>query len=103
MTQRIAILGAGVMGETLLAAILGAGHAPDDLVISEKRDDRAAELRAMYAVDVTGNAEAVADAGIVLIVVKPQDVPALLAEIAPAVRDQATVVSLAAGTTISTL
>ncbi|MDX6277465.1 MAG: pyrroline-5-carboxylate reductase, partial [Nocardioidaceae bacterium] len=65
--------------------------------------DRATELREQYAVHVTGNAEAVADADIVLIVVKPQDVPALLAEIAPAVRDQATVVSLAAGATIATL
>jgi pyrroline-5-carboxylate reductase len=103
MTQRIAVLGAGVMGETLLAAILRSGHAAGDVVISEKREDRAAELRERYAVQVTGNAEAVADADIVLIVVKPQDVPALLAEIAPALRDGATVVSLAAGTKVSTL
>jgi pyrroline-5-carboxylate reductase len=103
MTQRIAILGAGVMGETLLAAILGSGHAAADVVISEKREDRAAELREKYGVHVTGNSEAAADADIVLLVVKPQDVPDLLAEIAPSVRPQATVVSIAAGITISTM
>jgi pyrroline-5-carboxylate reductase len=103
MTQRIAILGAGVMGETLLAAILASGHAAADVVISEKREDRAAELREAYGVEVTGNAEAVADADVVLLVVKPQDVPALLAEIAPSVRAGATVVSLAAGIRIDTL
>ena len=81
MTQRIAILGAGVMGETLLAAILGSGHPAADLVISEKRDDRAAEPREQYDVEVTGNAEAVTGADTILLVVKPQDVPSLLAEI----------------------
>jgi pyrroline-5-carboxylate reductase len=103
MTQRIAILGAGVMGETLLSAILDSGQPAADLLISEKREERAAELREAYGVTVTGNAEAVADADVVLIVVKPQDVPALLDEIAGSVRPEATVVSLAAGITIDTM
>jgi len=103
MTQRIAILGAGVMGETLLSAILASGHPVDHLVISEKRDDRAAELREAYGVEVTGNAEASAGADVVLLVVKPQDVPALLVEIAGSVSTGATVVSLAAGVRIATL
>jgi pyrroline-5-carboxylate reductase len=103
MTQRIAILGAGVMGETLLSAILAAGHPVEGLVISEKRPERADELRTAYGVDVTGNAEAVADADVVLLVVKPQDVPPLLDEIASSVRPTATVVSLAAGIRIDAM
>ncbi len=103
MTHRIAILGAGVMGETLLSAILSAGHPVDHLVISEKRAERAEELRAAHGVEVTGNAEAVAAADVILLVVKPQDVPALLAEIADSVRAGATVVSLAAGIRIDAM
>ncbi|MDR7087915.1 pyrroline-5-carboxylate reductase [Aeromicrobium panaciterrae] len=103
MSQRIAILGAGVMGETLLAAILGQGHPVGDLVISEKRDERAAELRETYGVEVTGNAEAVTGADTILIVVKPQDVPSLLTEIAANVDASSTVVSLAAGILIETI
>jgi pyrroline-5-carboxylate reductase len=103
MTQRIAILGAGVMGETLLSAILDSGRAPAHVVVSEKREDRAAELRETYGVAVTGNAEAVVDADVVLLVVKPQDVPALLDEIAGSVRPGATVVSLAAGIRIDAM
>lgn len=103
MTQRIAILGAGVMGETLLSAIASAGHPIADLVISEKRDERAAELRAAYGVEVTGNSEAVAEADITLLVVKPQDVPSLLEEIAGSVRPGSTVVSLAAGVRIDAM
>jgi pyrroline-5-carboxylate reductase len=103
MSQRIAILGAGVMGETLLAAILRSGHPVADLVISEKRDDRAAELRESYGVEVTGNAEAVAGADTILIVVKPQDVPSVLTEIASNVDTSSIVVSLAAGILIDTV
>ncbi len=103
MSQRIAILGAGVMGETLLAAILARGHSVSDLVISEKRDERAAELRASYDVEVTGNAEAVTGADIILVVVKPQDVRDLLDEIAPNLPHTSVVVSLAAGVRIDTL
>lgn len=103
MTERIAILGAGVMGETLLSAILDSGRSADDLVISEKRQERADELRATYGVRVTGNADAAADADVILLVVKPQDVPGLLDEIAAVVRPGATVLSLAAGIRIATI
>lgn len=103
MTHRIAILGAGVMGETLLSATLSSGHPTDHLVISELREERAAELRDRHGVEVTSNAEAAAGADIVLLVVKPQDVAALLVEIADAVRPGSTVVSLAAGVPIATM
>lgn len=103
MTHRIAILGAGVMGETLLSAILSSGHPVDHLVISEKREERAAELRETYGVQVGDNAEAAAGASVVLLVVKPQDVLGLLGEIADHVADGATVVSLAAGIRIDTV
>ncbi|MEJ7634617.1 pyrroline-5-carboxylate reductase [Aeromicrobium sp.] len=103
MTQRIAILGAGVMGETLLSAIIDGGHPASDLIISEKREDRAAELRETYGVEVTSNAHAASDAEVILLVVKPQDVPALLEEIVASVRPGATVVSLAAGIRIDTM
>lgn len=103
MSQRIAILGAGVMGETLLSAILSSGHPSGDIVISEKRDERAAELRDRHRVEVTDNASAVAGADVVLLVVKPQDVAALLGEIAGSVRPDAIVVSLAAGVRIATI
>lgn len=103
MTQRIAILGAGVMGETLLSAILTAGQAPGDVVVSEKRPERAAELRDRYGVQVTDNAGAVSGADLVLLVVKPQDVAAVLGEIAAGVSAGAVVVSLAAGVRTATI
>ncbi len=102
MSLRVAVLGAGVMGETLLSAILRSGVPASDVVVSEKRAERADELRAAHGVEVTDTADAVRGADVVLVVVKPQDVPAVLGDVAPVVAPGATVVSLAAGIRIAT-
>jgi len=95
----VAVIGAGVMGETLLSGLLRAGRSPADLVVAERRPDRAAELRAKYGVEVIGNVEAVEKADTVVLVVKPQDMGAVVDEIAGSVKPGALVVSLAAGIT----
>ena len=95
----VAILGAGVMGETLLSGLIRAGRRVDDLLVGEKRRERAHELTERYGVTVVGNVEAAQKADTLALVVKPQDMADLLAEIAPAVRPGQLVVSLAAGIT----
>lgn len=93
---RIAILGAGKLGEALLSGILRAGREPDDVLITARRPERAHELHERYGVRAVSTAEAARAAGILLITVKPQDIGALLDELAPVV-DAQTVVSCAAG------
>ncbi|MFN8168434.1 MAG: pyrroline-5-carboxylate reductase [Candidatus Nanopelagicales bacterium] len=95
----VAIFGAGVMGETLLAGLLRAGRPPAELMVTEKRPDRAAELRERHGVEVLGNVEAAARADTLVLVVKPQDMGPLCDEIAEHVRPGTLVVSLAAGIT----
>ena len=97
----VAVLGAGVMGETLLSGLLRSGRQAQDLVVAERRPERAAELAERYGVEVLDNAAAAAKADTLVLVVKPQDMAALLDEIAPHVRAGALVVSLAAGITTS--
>lgn len=94
----VALLGAGVMGEALLAGILQ-DRTASDVLVGEKRPDRAAELTEKYGVEVVGNVEAVRRAGTVLLVVKPYDVGPLLDEVAPVARPGQLFVSLAAGIT----
>src|SRR5450631_2445697 len=101
MTERTAILGAGVMGETLLSGLLRAGRSVDDVTITERRPERAAELAAKYGVKVLGNAEAAAGADTVVLVVKPQDIAGLLLEIREVVAPGTLLVSIAAGITTS--
>ena len=94
----VAIIGVGVMGEALLSGLLRGGHDPADLIVGEKRPERAVELRTKYAVSVVGNVEAAA-ADTVALVVKPQDMGEVLTEIAPHLRAGQLLISLAAGIT----
>lgn len=94
-----AIFGAGVMGETLLSGLIRSGREVADLVITERRADHAAMLTGKYGVTVLDNAEAAALAEVLVLVVKPQDMDALLAEIHDHVAPGDLVVSLAAGIT----
>jgi pyrroline-5-carboxylate reductase len=95
----VAILGAGVMGETLLSGLIRAGRRADDLLVGEKRSERALELQERYGVRTVGNVEAAQKAETVVLVVKPQDMDDLLNEIAAVVQPGQLVVSLAAGIT----
>jgi pyrroline-5-carboxylate reductase len=94
-----AILGAGVMGETLLSGLVRAGRRVDNLLVGEKRAERARELEERYGVAVVSNVEAARKADTLALVVKPQDMGDLLAEIAGELRPGQLVVSLAAGIT----
>lgn len=96
MTQ-LAIVGAGALGETVLSGLVRAGWAGDDIVGTVRRSERADELTDRYGIRVTDNPTAVRDAGTVLIAVKPQDIVAVLDEIAPVINRDAVVASLAAG------
>ncbi|HET7173112.1 MAG TPA: pyrroline-5-carboxylate reductase [Nocardioidaceae bacterium] len=95
----MAVLGAGVMGETVVSGLLRAGRPAAELLISEPRAERAGELADRYAVRIVTNVEAAAEADILMLVVKPQDMTRLLEQIAPVVAPRQLVVSLAAGIT----
>ena len=41
MSETVAVLGAGKMGEALLSGLLRAGRPPADLLFTERHDDRA--------------------------------------------------------------
>jgi len=94
-----AIFGAGVMGETLLSGLIRAGRDVADLTITEKRTDHATRLNEKYGVSVLDNATAAESADVLVLVVKPQDMHGLLAEIRDHVVPGNLVVSLAAGIT----
>lgn len=95
--DRLAILGAGVMGETVLSGLLRAGWDVSRIVATDRRPAREAELKDRYGVRMLTNLDAVAEADTVLMVVKPQDMRDLLTEIGPSVRPDTLIVSLAAG------
>jgi pyrroline-5-carboxylate reductase len=93
----ISILGAGKMGEALLSGMLRAGVAPSGVIAAVRRPDRAEALRDSYGIEVTAAGEAADKAETLVITVKPQDMSGLLEEIAPHVKADQLVISVAAG------
>jgi pyrroline-5-carboxylate reductase len=96
--RRIAILGAGTLGEAMISGFLSGGwRSADEIVASARRAERAEELAERFGVHATlSNAEAVAGAALVVIAVKPQDFEVLLGEIGPVVGEDQSVLSVAA-------
>ncbi|WP_300265313.1 pyrroline-5-carboxylate reductase [Microbacterium sp.] len=106
----LAFLGAGSMGGAILHGVVSSGTPVDGGITATNRTaDKAATLAGLDGVTAialeeqpNGNLDAVAAARVILVGVKPHMVPDLLREIAPALRPDAIVVSLAAGVTLDT-
>jgi pyrroline-5-carboxylate reductase len=96
--RTIALLGAGKIGESLLAGLLSSGwRNVDEIVATGRREERLREVAERHGVRTTlSNAEAVAGAAIVVIAVKPQDFDLLLGEIGGLLTPEQTVLSVAA-------
>ncbi|RCG30349.1 pyrroline-5-carboxylate reductase [Sphaerisporangium album] len=97
----IAILGTGKMGEALLSGLLRAGVEPGEIIATARREERAAALRERHGVRVVPNSEAAKIADTLILAVKPQDMGALLNEIASHVPAGKLVITVAAGITTS--
>jgi pyrroline-5-carboxylate reductase len=94
---RVAVLGAGKMGEALLSGLLRSGRAATDLIVTARRPERASDLADRYGVEVLDNVAAAKTASTLILAVKPQDMAVLVDEIAGAVPADALVISMAAG------
>jgi pyrroline-5-carboxylate reductase len=96
---RVAFLGGGRMGEALLSGLIrSGGRAPDDLMVTARREERVQELSERLGVTATlSNQDAVKWARTLVLTVKPQDMEALLEQIAGQLSPQHLVVSFAAG------
>lgn len=103
--RRLAVLGGGNMGEALLEGVIAAGWATrDELVVAETAELRRAHLVERLGVKVVSRArEAAEEAGTVILAVKPQDVPAVLSDIAGAIPKTGLLISIAAGVSLAVL
>lgn len=101
--KKLALLGCGKLGTILLQAFLERGLAgKDEVVATVQHEDKCQALsQALGGVAFsTRNAEAVAGSPIVLVCVKPQVLPQLLQEIAPALKPGTLVISVVTGATL---
>jgi pyrroline-5-carboxylate reductase len=104
-TLHVAVLGAGKMGGILLQGFLKNNlFAADQIVATVQHPDRALALSAQFGVSVTtDNLEAAQSADVILLGVKPIQVPAVVEEIKPALIASKLLVSFAASVTTASI
>lgn len=102
-TGRIAVLGGGKMGASLVRAFLRRGtFAPEDIHVTYSHREKAEEIRTSLGVESsTDNRVASAGCEVILLAVKPQVMPRVLREIAPVLHAGQLVVSLAAASPLA--
>jgi pyrroline-5-carboxylate reductase len=103
--RTLATVGSGVMAEAMIAGLLRAELlAPDRIVASHARVERRDHLAGQYGIQVvTTNVEAVVDADVILLAIKPQMLARVGREIGPHLRRGQLVLSVLAGATTAAL
>jgi pyrroline-5-carboxylate reductase len=101
----IATVGSGVMAEAMIAGLLrGALVAPERVIASHPRPERREVLERAYGIrTVADNIEAVRDADVILLGIKPQMLNKVGREIGPHLRRGQLVLSVLAGATTAAL
>ena len=105
-SQTLAVLGAGNIGRAIIGGLLRGGDLAAERITATRRSDAAlAHLGEQVpgVVVTTDNADAVRGASVVIVSVKPQNVAALLAEVAPHIAPGTLVLSTLAGVTTAAL
>jgi pyrroline-5-carboxylate reductase len=97
--RRVAFLGGGKMGEALISGLIrSGGRTAEEIMVTNRREERARELAGKYGVTATlDNAEAARWADVLVLMAKPQDTEVLLSQIREHVGPQDLVISFAAG------
>jgi pyrroline-5-carboxylate reductase len=101
---RIAFIGGGAMGEAMVKCLLTKKvAAPQDVVVSDVSPVRRELLSREYGVSILAdNRKAVANADLIILAVKPQNLPQVMEEI-KGLAPQQLVLSIIAGATLSSL
>jgi pyrroline-5-carboxylate reductase len=103
--KKLAVLGAGKMGETLVAGMLDSAiFSREKIIVTAKHAERLDVLREKYRIQTTANnRKAVKGADLILLAVKPQAVRELLEEIRSELTREQLIVSVVASVTTSFL
>ncbi len=96
--RRIAVIGTGKIGEALIKGLCASGwRKPSEIVAADIHRERLQAIKERCSVETSeSNRDAVKDAAVIVIAVKPQDLPGLLQEIGDLVSSEQTVLSVVA-------
>ena len=96
--RRIAIIGTGKIGEALIKGLCASGwRQPSEIVAADVHSERLQAIKERCGVETSeSNRDAVKDAALIVIAVKPQDLPGLLQEIGDLISSEQTILSVVA-------
>ena len=102
---RIAIIGGGAMGRAIINTLLASGDLePEAIIASDPTVEQREALSTRYGVEVTAdNLDAVKRADLVVIAVKPQVLPQVMAELKGSIPEKALIFSIVAGMPLRTM
>ena len=104
MQQKLAFIGGGNMARSLIGGLLARDTQPAQIAVADPASAQLAALIADYGVHTTtDNIEAVADADIVMLAVKPQQMRVVCQGIAASLAPGALIISVAAGIQASSI
>ena len=103
--KRIAVIGSGVMAGAMIGALLKNQELPSEqITASDPYPEQRELVKSKYGINITGdNQEAIKDADIVLLAVKPQVIPEVFQSLKGKIHSKALVFSIVAGMPINTL
>ncbi len=101
--ERIAFIGAGNMASSLIGGLLRAGAAVGDIIAADPAAEQRAKIAALGIRAATDNVEAVRDATVVVLAVKPQVMKSVVTGLADCLPDGVLLVSIAAGITSASI
>ena len=95
---KLAFIGGGNMARSLIGGLIADGFEPSQIRVSDPVDEVRSQMSARFGVQTfTDNAAAVADADIVVLAVKPQQIQSVVRELATDWRSSQLLLSIAAG------
>jgi pyrroline-5-carboxylate reductase len=103
--MKISFIGGGNMGQTMLSALLEKGlSTPEDISVSDINKARLKQLNRDFGVYIIdSNLEAAKRGDIVILAIKPQNLPEVMTEIGGQLNTEQLVLSIIAGKSIATL
>lgn len=96
----IGFIGVGVMGSSIIKSLLSHSLKSDQICIADKSQEKVELLKNHHQVKAKSISEIGQSCDVIILAVKPQDLPDVLNELKLTIKEQTLVISIAAGKTI---
>jgi len=104
MEKKIAIIGAGNLGTSLVKGLVDStNYQPSDFILTRRSLDKLASYKVEGYAITSNNKEAIASANIVILSVLPQKIDVVLEEISSSMNDKQLIISLISGVKVQNI